>query len=249
MPINNGYYSKVHIITDIKNDKYAVKIFKVKNIDHFNNEISILSELDHPNIVYMFNYNSSLRKDYILLEYCRGGDLQYYINNYYVKHNRQLCLRQVKLIFKQILEGVLYLHTRQICHRDLKLENILISDIEIESIKQIKICDFGFSTKNNSYCDVAWGSIDYISPEVNTKYPNGFKIDIWALGVILYLLLKSEFPFKKSKYLEVCSIIDLQVISFLGKMLHINPLIRADAKDLLMDEWFNISNKRKLETS
>tara|TARA_A100001015_G_C15022146_1_gene728549 strand:+ start:1696 stop:2466 length:771 start_codon:yes stop_codon:yes gene_type:complete len=250
MLLESGNYSEVHVITDLKNDQYAIKIYKKKDLDHFKNEVKILKDLNHSNIIFMFKYNSSFKQDYVLLEYCKGGDLLSYINDYYEKNNDTISLTQVKLIFKQILEGVQYLHSRNICHRDLKLENVLIYDIKDDTINQIKICDFGFSTKNDNYCKIYSGTLEYNAPEIDkSDFPDGFKIDIWALGIILYILLKFEYPFTNSKHLEICSIINLETISYLGKMLNNNPFIRSDISEILLDSWLNITNKRKLEST
>ena len=86
------------------------------------------------------------------------------------------------------------MHSNLICHRDLKIENILVSDRQ-----RIKIIDFGFSirTQEDVNLKIFCGTSAYMSPEIvrKTEY-NGFKADIWALGVVLYVLLTGRFPFK-----------------------------------------------------
>ena len=100
---------------------------------------------------------------------------------------------QAKLIFRQIAEGVAYLHGEKIVHRDLKLENILISDDKI-----IKIIDFGFSTsvKGDKKLQFSCGTPHYMSPELAQKKDYlGPPADIWALGVLLFIMLTGKLPF------------------------------------------------------
>lgn len=101
---------------------------------------------------------------------------------------------QAKYYFKQIMEAVRFMHGHLICHRDLKLENILVSDRN-----RVKIIDFGFSirTQEDVPLKIFCGTSSYMSPEIVRKAQyNGFKSDVWALGVVLYVMLTGKFPFK-----------------------------------------------------
>lgn len=122
-----------------------------------------------------------------------GGNLslQSYLKS---KSSKKLPESEVKLIFKQLADGVSYLHKNNIAHRDLKLENILI-----DSDKNIKIIDFGFSliTPRNKPLNVCCGTPSYMAPELTArKNYYGHLVDIWALGILLYVLLCGQFPFK-----------------------------------------------------
>lgn len=241
MLLNKGSYSDVYCIKDTKNDEYVLKIFLKKGSTHFKNEVFILKGIDHPYILYMFNHNDKYDKDYILFEYCRYGDLLAYVNHFR-EQDLYIEQSQIKLIFKQILTGMEYLHnTCKICHRDLKLENILISEKKDDKVESIKICDFGFSSKNNIFTKYDGGTTEYLPPEFKfNEIHNGFKTDVWSLGVILYLLLKLEYP---KGDLLICKQINLQTVSYLGKMLNKNARYRADISELLTDNW--IDKKRK----
>ena len=99
-----------------------------------------------------------------------------------------------KKYFKQVVEGIAYCHSKNICHRDVKLENILVDDKG-----KVKLIDFGFSAKcnENSKLTTVCGTPPYMSPELAARMPyNGMSADIWALGVSLYLMLVGKFPFK-----------------------------------------------------
>lgn len=104
--------------------------------------------------------------------------------------NEGLC----KVIFKQLVIAIQFMHTRGKAHLDLKLDNILF-DIET---KTIKIIDFGFSmeTKHDQKLDVYCGTPHYMDPDIVKKVPySGFAADIWAAGVILYIIIVGKLPF------------------------------------------------------
>lgn len=98
-----------------------------------------------------------------------------------------------KFFFRQIAEAMRYMHSNLICHRDLKLENILVSDKQ-----KIKIIDFGFGirTPEDVNLKIFCGTSSYMAPEIVRKQEyNGFKADVWALGVVLHVMLTGRFPF------------------------------------------------------
>ena len=98
---------------------------------------------------------------------------------------------EAKRVFKQVVDGVRYIHSMGYCHRDLKMTNILIDHLEV-----VKIIDFGFSSegykKQKMYC----GTPSYMAPEIiDRRVYIGVYVDMWALGVVLYKLLTGEYPF------------------------------------------------------
>ena len=113
------------------------------------------------------------------------------------KPNRKLDEIEVKRLYKALVEGINYCHTKNIVHRDIKMENILIDDN-----KKVKIIDFGFSVisepdkKLNIFC----GTPSYMAPEIVSKINyKGLPADIWALGILLFALLTGTFPFRGNK--------------------------------------------------
>jgi serine/threonine protein kinase len=111
------------------------------------------------------------------------------------KPQKRLTEPEAKTIFKQLVEGLDYIHKNSIVHRDLKLENILLDSEN----NNVKIIDFGFSaeTQKNKPMNVFCGTPSYMAPELVTrKYYFGHLVDIWALGISLYVLLCGYFPFK-----------------------------------------------------
>lgn len=149
----------------------------------------MLKNLRHKNIIQF--YESFESKDYILIimEYISCGDLLSY-----VRRRSRISENVAKFIFKQIIEGIQYIHSKNVVHRDIKLDNILI-DLN----NSIKICDFGVSkqVKKGEIINDQCGTPAYIAPEIlrNNGY-EGFGVDIWSAGVVLYTMLTGTVPFK-----------------------------------------------------
>jgi MAP/microtubule affinity-regulating kinase len=125
------------------------------------------------------------------MEYIGGGSLHGYLKS---KSNRRLEEYDAKRIFKDILDGLKYCHSRCITHRDIKLENLLLDDNGV-----MKMIDFGFSTcvPNDKKIKIFCGTPSYMAPEIvrKTEYC-GPPADIWALGVLLFTCLSGQFPYR-----------------------------------------------------
>ena len=155
----------------------------------------------------MFDCIFNNYKIYMILEYANGGDMLTYIQNSVNPMSEKEC----KLWMKQLCNAVQYLHSRNVIHRDLKLENLLI-----DSSKNVKLCDFGFSKDlsklsgdelSKTYC----GSKAYASPEILLGEPyDPKKADVWAVGVIFFIFLNGNMPFKEDK----CNQFILNQVSF-----------------------------------
>ena len=205
--IGEGGYGKIYKVKnkesgDIRAMKQIMKS-KIPDIEKFQNEIKILSMVDHPNIVRLFEVIEDDKYFNLLEELCTGGELL-------SKVKKPLKEKEIAKIFKQIMSAIAYCHEKGIVHRDMKLENILFATESEDS--PIKIIDFGLSvllgkkeTKNeNETADLKKygfkrmttkvGTIYYMSPEV-IKGNYDEKCDIWACGVILYTLLSGYPPF------------------------------------------------------
>ena len=151
--------------------------------------MSILSKLDHKNVIKVYQILDDSNNYLIIMEYCEGGELF----NYIVKKGR-LSEEEASFFFYQIINGVEYIFSKGIAHRDLKPENLLLSNNNI-----IKIIDFGLSNyfdgENNLVTPC--GSPCYASPEmVSGNNYNGFNIDIWATGIILFAMVCGYLPFE-----------------------------------------------------
>ena len=224
------------------------------------NEIDILKKLSHPNIVKIYEFYISNSHYYIITEFCKEGELFSYIKNKYSEN-------QLAVLFYQVFSGLWYLHDNKILHRDIKLENIMISRIEKdnstgEDLFWIKIIDFGTAKifeKNKKEKDVV-GSSYYIAPEVLKQNYNE-KCDTWSVGVILYMMLVGRAPFDGKDDEEIiCKINSAdynskeprlmkhspEVRDLVSKLLQKDTDKRYSAKEALNHPWFEKFGGRSL---
>lgn len=155
------------------------------------NEIDILKSLRHPSHIKLLETFSTDKHYLIVMELCPGGDL---LN--YVRKRRKLKEDAAKLIFRQIMQGISYLHANGIVHRDIKLDNILL-----DGKGNVKIGDFGVSKKitQNELLFEQCGTPAYIAPEIVRELGyKGYPVDIWSAGICLYAILYGNVPFKAS---------------------------------------------------
>ena len=223
-------------------------------------EIEILKNLDHPDIVRIIEFYNTDESYYIISEYCPGGEL-------FEKINEIFSETQIAVMFRQILSGLAYLHSNNIIHRDLKLENILIKEIEKsketnEDLFVLKIIDFGTAKifDKNKKVKAIVGSSYYIAPEVlNKKY--NMECDLWSAGVILYMFIVGHAPFdgkndkeimekiKKGNYLKNESRwinSSNEVKDLINKLLVYEPEKRLTACEALKHPWFKVTNSNIL---
>ena len=126
----------------------------------------------------------------LIMELCQGKSLYHYIKK---KQGQKLDEFECRTIFKQLVEAVAYLHQLNICHRDLKLDNVLIDDQ-----KNVKLIDFGFSVVcgSDQRLGLFCGTPHYMDPDIARKREYlGQPADVWALGVVLFILLTGKLPF------------------------------------------------------
>jgi calcium-dependent protein kinase len=224
------------------------------------NEIDILKKLSHPNIVKIYEFYISNSHYYIVTEFCKEGELFSYIKNKYSE-------RQLAVLFYQVFSGLWYLHDNKILHRDIKLENIMISQKEKdnetgEELFWAKIIDFGTAKifeKNKKEKDVV-GSSYYIAPEVLKQNYNE-KCDTWSVGVILYMMLVGRAPFDGKDDEEIiCKINSAdynsneprlmkhspEVRDLVSKLLQKDTDKRYSAKEAIAHPWFQKYGGRSL---
>ena len=152
---------------------------------NFNKEIEILQELNHHNIIKIKTNINTLDYAFLIMEYASNGNLYEFYSTQGPLSN-QLTSRYIY----QVTIALLYIHKCGIMHRDVKAENILLTD----NFSCIKLCDFGLSTHDKT-SDCVCGTIDYFAPELLMVEMYNYKIDIWALGILIWELLIAESPF------------------------------------------------------
>lgn len=207
-------------------------------------EIKILKRIDHPNIIKLYEAIDTAKYVYLATEFVPGPSLLQYLKS---RPDRMMTESEAKNLWTQLIKAVSYLHSKNITHRDIKLENILLS----EDCKTIKLIDFGFSTcwlpskKLSIYC----GTPSYMAPQIVQKREyHGPPTDIWACGVLLFTMLCGKFPFRGSSDRElyrkimkglynIPDHVSYEVRLLLTKILEVDPNKRLTADELLAEDW------------
>ncbi|KAJ8985298.1 hypothetical protein NQ317_007085 [Molorchus minor] len=196
--IGKGTYSKVCTAIVADGQKLACKIINKKYagqdfIERFlPRELRIITAIKHPNIVTVYKILEANQVIYMFMDFCENGDLLEYI-----RLHGSFAEEKAKIIFRQIVSAVYYLHNLDISHRDLKCENVLLM-----ANNHVKLADFGFAR----YCrnelgeymlsDTFCGSAAYAAPEIlQGVFYDPKMYDVWALGCILYVMVTASMPF------------------------------------------------------
>ena len=269
-----GATGKVFEIVDQFGEKKALKTlnflkFNRAQLNELKQEINFLRRLDHPNIVRIFEVYKSEDSIRVIMDLCEGGDLRSSFRRLYANETK------ISIIAYQLFLSLKYLHDRNIVHRDVKLENIMLVSNNRDNMS-IRLIDFGFATemkfsnfpwifkksKTNlkSYC----GSPLAMAPECFLgSYDE--KCDIWSAGIVIYVLITGKYPFdvdpkKLIQYQvveETFSNVDFSHPNFekCPKLMRIlqnnifltNPKNRCSAGQILNCDWFHNVIRHKLE--
>ena len=267
--IGKGAFGEVYLSTINGQDGfYAAKRVPKRKVEtpavkkHFLDEIKVLKELDHKNVIKLIKIRQTPTDYYIISEYYNGGGLNGILKQYKVMYGKPFPENIVQHLMKQILEALIYLHQRKIIHRDLKLDNILINFKSEEDKNNlnllnadVKIVDFGFATHlegtNLSYSTL--GSPINMDPILLTKINNpnisyliGYneKADIWSLGTCCYEMVTGELIFNVQSVQQIVKCVDIgiyhiptflsqELVSFLDGMLQYFGKDRLSAEELL----------------
>ncbi|CAK84231.1 unnamed protein product (macronuclear) [Paramecium tetraurelia] len=258
--IGRGNFATVQIgyKIDQENSGFKGKCYAIKCIDkqrigfeQIQRELEILSRLDHPNIIRVFEEYEDLNHFYFVMEYCRGGELLQQI----IKHGAQT-ERMTQIIMRQLFSAVGYLHERGIIHRDLKPENLMLANADGDF--DIRIIDFGLSKREQvikkpqqqrSKCrhQTKVGTPIYVAPEV-LKGVYSETCDEWSLGCIMYVLLFGEPPFSGQNIHQLEQQINKPNLNFrlnisaecqdlITKLLEPNPNKRITCLQALKHQW------------
>lgn len=204
-------------------------------------EIEILSSLQHPHIIRMYEVIEAETDIFVAMEYVPGGELF----DYLVSHGR-LEVSDARFVFQQIISGIEYIHAMDVVHRDLKPENILLDEHN-----RVRIADFGLSNNmlDGMFLRTSCGSPNYAAPEViSGQLYAGAEVDVWSCGVILYALLCGSLPFDdemvpnlfrkiKSGAYTIPSYLSEGTTQLIRKMLTVDPIHRISVADIRKHPW------------
>ncbi|XP_030061349.1 serine/threonine-protein kinase DCLK3 [Microcaecilia unicolor] len=237
---------------------YAMKIIDKSKLkgkeDMVENEISIIKSLSHPNIVQLLDDYETETEIYLILEYVKGGDLFDAIieSVKFTEHN-------AALMVTDLCEALVYIHHKNIVHRDLKPENLLVQH-NMDKSTTLKLADFGLALYVTEPIFTVCGTPTYVAPEILSERGYGLEVDMWAAGVILYILLCGFPPFRSLKrdQEELFQIIQLGDFDFLSpywdsisdaaknlisRLLVVDPKERYTAKQVLRHSWITSGGK------
>ncbi|KAF6083858.1 doublecortin like kinase 1 [Phyllostomus discolor] len=176
--------------------EYALKIIKkskCRGKEHMiQNEVSILRRVKHPNIVLLIEEMDVPTELYLVMELVKGGDLFDAITS-----TNKYTERDASGMLYNLASAVKYLHSLNIVHRDIKPENLLVYEHQ-DGSKSLKLGDFGLATIVDGPLYTVCGTPTYVAPEIIAETGYGLKVDIWAAGVITYILLCGFPPFRGS---------------------------------------------------
>ena len=250
-----GTYGEVQLMQNTTNNKlYAIKIIRkslVSNVIPLKillREIMIHKTLIHPNIVRLVDHFEDITKIFLVLEFVEKGSLFDLIRRKIKLSESEACE-----IFIQACTGLNYLHENDIVHRDIKPENLLISKDDT-----IKICDFGWSAAQSEKRVTFCGTLDYMSPEMINSEPHTTKLDIWAVGVLLYEMLHGSPPYRgknpKEQYRLIASgnytiapHISKSASQLIRSILQLKPENRPSVIDILRSQWVQEYSDCKLQ--
>jgi tRNA A-37 threonylcarbamoyl transferase component Bud32 len=249
--LGKGNSSTVHRAYDLRlNRTVAVKILEKSSIkesylrEMLQKEIDVSITFDHPNLAKLLRVLQDSVRVYIVQEYCGSHTLSQYTEQ------RRLSDNKVKHIFKQIAQGVGYMHAKGFAHRDLKFSNILINEYGA-----VKLVDFGFVCEVLKKQRIFCGTPSYMPPELVKKkdYLAG-PVDQWCMGVILFKLATNSYPFgacndkNLDKNIESCRYsipqnINPEIRRLIDSLIKYSPKDRILAEDLVRDAWLASNQK------
>ncbi|XP_060939647.1 serine/threonine-protein kinase DCLK2 isoform X3 [Limanda limanda] len=267
--IGDGNFAVVKECVERSTGKeFALKIIdkaKCSGKEHLiENEVAVLRRVKHPNIIMLVEEVDTASELYLVMELVKGGDLFDAITS-----STKYTERDGSIMIYNLAGALKYLHSMNIVHRDIKPENLLVFEYP-DGSKSLKLGDFGLATVVEGPLNTVCGTPTYVAPEIISESGYGLKVDIWAAGVITYILLCGFPPFRSESNLQE-ELFD-QILQgrldfpspywdnitdsakeLIGKMLQVNVEARYTAQDVLSHPWVTddavMENNMKMEVT
>ncbi|XP_034377474.1 serine/threonine-protein kinase 33 [Arvicanthis niloticus] len=219
-------------------------------------EVNILKTVKHQHIIHLEQVFETPQKMYLVMELCEDGELKEVLDQ-----KGHFSENETRLIIQSLASAIAYLHNKDIVHRDLKLENIMVKSSFIDDNNEmnlnIKVTDFGLAvqkhgSRSESMMQTTCGTPIYMAPEVINAHDYSQQCDIWSIGVIMYILLCGEPPFMANSEEKLFELIKKGELQFedpvwdsvsdsaknaLKQLMKVDPAHRITAKELLDNQW------------
>ncbi|KAI1350491.1 serine/threonine-protein kinase [Xylaria sp. FL0043] len=247
-PLGKGKFGRVYLAKHPESGYIcALKMLKKEEITrekaemHVRREIEVHSNLRHPGILGFYGWFHDSRRVFINLEYAAGGELYRVL-----QREGSFSEQRAAQYIAQVASSLIYLHSKNVMHRDMKPENILVG-----LYGELKLADFGYSVHAPSNRrDTLCGTLDYLPPEmIRTSQPSYTKaVDLWTLGVLTYEFLTGEAPFEdgvamtqrrivKGAMKPLPNRLSSEAKDFVHSLLVLDPSKRLPLKDVLNHPW------------
>jgi len=251
--IGEGSFGKVYLANHkLTHTKVVLKTGN-KTDPNLVREVYYHRQFKHPHIARLYEVVVSEGKIWMVLEYCPGRELYDYV----ISCGR-IPIDEARTLFAQITSAVFYAHSLSCIHRDLKLENILL-----DKRRNAKLSDFGFTREceQRNFLETICGTTVYMAPELIQKQKyDGFKVDIWSLGIILYTMFYGEMPFDEEDEIKTSykivnhepiykDDIPPEAISLIKKLLDKKPSQRPTCLEILNDPFLENVGLNLMDTS
>uniref|UniRef100_A0A667XEU6 Protein kinase D4 n=1 Tax=Myripristis murdjan TaxID=586833 RepID=A0A667XEU6_9TELE len=220
--------------------------FPTKQERQLRNEVAILQSLSHPGVVLLEGMFETVEHVFVVMEKLHGDMLEMILSS----EKGRLPERNTRFLVIQILEALRYLHLKHIAHCDLKPENVLLASAD--PFPQVKLCDFGFARiiGEKSFRRSVVGTPAYLAPEVISSCGYNRSLDMWSVGVIMYVSLSGTFPFNEDEDIgqqitnaafmyprQPWSTISLEAVSLISNLLQVSVRRRFSVGKALGHRW------------
>ncbi|VUC36508.1 unnamed protein product [Clonostachys rosea] len=250
--LSKGRFSRIYLAKDRETGlEYALKTMKKADLrrdkveEEARSSIKIQSEMDHPNVLKVFGHFEDEEKIYVLMELCREGSLWDLF-----RKNTKLPEPQAAKFIAQLARALTYIHGKNIIHREINPENILIG-----SDGEIKVSGFIWSKPLvDGRCSGVCGLLDYLAPELLKPSPQIYNtmVDVWCLGVTVFELLVGEAPFEDTPMMtqrriskvdmKVPSSVSSEARDLIQKILVADPAERLSLEEIQQHPWIVMHN-------
>jgi serine/threonine protein kinase len=273
--IGRGSFGVVHRVVHLSSGQARVcKSIQKKSSSlpahQLESEIRIIAQLDHPNVIRMYEFFEDETSIHIIMEYCSGGDILTKIKKA-IKNGYRIQSEYIRSVLQQILRSLAFMNGQRVIHKDLKPENVMLMPSDSENTAPIvKVIDFGLSeifAKDQEVSNTVAGTAFYMAPEI-FRPPFNHKCDVWSCGVIAFFLSTGFLPFFGATVAEVKSnvlyrrlqwpatfagtdqVLDIEPAfkSFVESLLEKDPTLRPSAVEALGHPWLSQSPRNHPRT-